>query len=80
MRKNCSPDKILKLVRQISGLRIDDPEADLLACGLESIVLLEIIAIIENEYDLELNLDKLESKSFIINATNLFTCMEFKFD
>ena len=62
---------ILTIVNQSTGLQIDDPEADLIACGVESIKLLEIITIIEEEYDVELNLDKLESKNFLINANNL---------
>ena len=78
MVKMLSSELILELVQKLSDLHIDDPEVDLIASGLESIVLLEVIAIIEKEYNYILNLDKLESKGFIINASNLTSSMEFK--
>ena len=77
-KKQLTASAILTIVNQNTGLQIDDSETDLIACGVESIKLLEVITIIEEEHDVELNLDKLESKNFLINANNLIFCMTKK--
>ena len=77
-KEQLTASAILAIVNQNTGLQIDDLEADLIACGVESIKLLEVITIIEEEHDVELNLDKLESKNFLINANNLIFSMTKK--
>ena len=65
---------ILAIVNQNTGLQINDTEVDIIACGVDQLDF-SIITIIEKKYGVELSLDKLETRNFLINANNLIFSM-----
>ena len=77
------PSVILKFMKdflnennQDSTIETIEVSTDLVAFGIESIVLLTLIVSLESSYGVKVNLDKLEHNCFLISAQTLFDSID----
>ena len=74
---------ILKFIKDFLNEKNPDPaienievSTDLVAFGIESIVLLTLIVSIESSYGVKIDVDKLEHNCFLISAQTLFESID----